>query len=93
MAKFTGEKELAFKLWNQNPQITGAELEQALKKEGFEVAKSTSATWLARFKKLELKKLKAILYERLSQLDGPGLKLMGHFVDYLIEKRHLEGTR
>jgi transposase len=42
---------LAFKLWKENPQITNAELDQALKKEGFEVVKTTSATWLTRFKK------------------------------------------
>ena len=42
---------LAFKLWKENPQITNAELGQALKKEGFEIIKTTSAVWLLRFKK------------------------------------------
>ncbi len=42
---------LAFKLWKENPQITAAELDKALKEKGFEVAKTTSATWLTRFKK------------------------------------------
>ena len=42
---------LAFKLWKENPQITAAELGKALKEQGFEIGKTTRATWLTRFKK------------------------------------------
>ncbi|MBA7527911.1 hypothetical protein ES705_20091 [subsurface metagenome] len=41
----------AFKLWKENPLITAAELAQALKEKGFEVAKGTSTTWLTRLRK------------------------------------------
>ena len=63
MAKLTGAeikergKELkparllAFKLWQENPQITNAELDQALKEKGFEVVINTIRAWLTRFKK------------------------------------------
>ncbi len=40
---------LAFKLWKENPQITGAELDQALKGEGFE-AKRSIYYWLNSFR-------------------------------------------
>jgi len=42
---------LAFKLCQENPQITSAELGQAHKEKGFEVARNTIAAWLTRFKK------------------------------------------
>lgn len=63
MAKLTGakiaerRKELeparlrALALCQLNPRITNVKLSQTLKEEGFEVAKATSATWLARFTK------------------------------------------
>ena len=41
----------AFKLWEENPKITAAELDKALKEKGFEVNRTTGATWLARFRK------------------------------------------
>jgi len=40
----------AFKLWQENPQITDAELDQALKEKGFEVNKSTFYLWLKSFR-------------------------------------------
>jgi len=49
--ELTPARLLAFELYKENPQITAAELDKALKEKGFEVAKTTSATWLARFKK------------------------------------------
>ena len=42
---------LAFKLCQENPQITNAELGQALMEKGFDIIKTTSAAWLTRFKK------------------------------------------
>jgi len=42
---------LVFKLWEENPQITGAEMEQALKEKGFEISKFTRIAWLARLRK------------------------------------------
>ncbi|MBA7549512.1 hypothetical protein ES705_41999 [subsurface metagenome] len=42
---------LAFKLCQENPQITIKELDQALKENGFEVSDTTSATWLLRCRK------------------------------------------
>ena len=38
-------------LWKKNPQITARELDRELKEKGFEIGKTTRATWLARFKK------------------------------------------
>ena len=63
MAKLTGAQRvergkelkparlLAFNLCKENPQITAAELDKALKEKGFEIARGTSLTWLTRFKK------------------------------------------
>ena len=63
MAKLTGVKiseranELktarmfAFNLWQENPQISKTELDQALIEKGFEVARNTYSTWLTRFKR------------------------------------------
>ncbi len=42
---------LAFELWKENPQITGAELDTALKEKGFDIHKTTRTTWLSRFRK------------------------------------------
>jgi len=41
---------MAFKLWQENPQITLTELDQALKENGFEIVRTTRATWLRRFR-------------------------------------------
>ena len=49
--ELTPARLLAFELWKGNPLITAAELDKALKEKGFEVAKTTVATWLTRFKK------------------------------------------
>jgi len=49
--ELTPARLLAFKLWEENPQITAVELDKALKEKGFEVAKGTRITWLTRFKK------------------------------------------
>jgi len=49
--ELTPARLLAFQLWKENPQITAAELDKALKEKGFEVGKTTRATWLIRFKK------------------------------------------
>ncbi len=49
--ELTPARLLAFKLWKENPQITAAELDKALKEKGFEIGKTTRITWLARFKK------------------------------------------
>ncbi len=42
-------KQLAFELWQQNPKITGAELNRKLKEKGIEVNKSTAYSWLKGF--------------------------------------------
>jgi len=44
-------RALAFKLWQENPQINRGQLDQALKEKGFEVHRGTRDTWLSRFKK------------------------------------------
>ncbi|GAI45748.1 unnamed protein product, partial [marine sediment metagenome] len=49
--ELTPARLLAFKLWKENPQITAAELDKALKEKGFEVGKTTRATWLTGFRK------------------------------------------
>lgn len=41
----------AFKLWQENPQITDAELDQALKEKGFDILQPTRVAWLRRCKK------------------------------------------
>lgn len=47
----TPARVLAFKLWQENPQITGSDLSRVLKEKGFEVIKGTCTGWLTRFKK------------------------------------------
>ncbi len=49
--ELTPVRLLAFELWKENPKITAAELGTALKEKGFEIAKTTVATWLAGFRK------------------------------------------
>ena len=49
--ELTPARLLAFELWKENPQITAAELDKPLKEKGFEVTKTTRATWLTRFRK------------------------------------------
>jgi len=49
--ELTPARLFAFELWKENPQITAAELGKALKEKGFEVVKTTSATWLTGFRK------------------------------------------
>jgi len=41
----------AFKLWQENPQITGAQLDRAVKDKGFEASKSICYLWLKTFRK------------------------------------------
>ncbi len=50
--ELTPARLFAFKLWEENPQITVDELDKALKEKGFEeVGRTTRATWLTRFRK------------------------------------------
>jgi len=49
--ELTPARLLAFELCKENPQITAAELDKALKEKGFEVSKNTYIGWLTRFKK------------------------------------------
>ncbi len=49
--ELTPARIFAFKLWEENPQITAAELGKALKEKGFDVGKTTPLTWLTRFRK------------------------------------------
>ena len=49
--ELTPARLLAFELWEKNPKITATELDKALKEKGFEVVKTTRATWLTRFQK------------------------------------------
>ena len=49
--KPTPARELAFKLLQENPQITGAKLYQAIKEKGFQTSKSICYYWLKSFKK------------------------------------------
>jgi len=50
-AKPNPARQLAFKLCQENPQITTAELGRALKEKGFVVPRPTAVTWLIRFRK------------------------------------------
>ena len=49
--ELTPARLLAFELWKENPQITAAELDKALKEKGFEIGRTTYTGWLTRFKK------------------------------------------
>jgi len=49
--ELTPARLFALVLWKENPQITAAELGKALKEKGFEIGKTTRATWLTRFKR------------------------------------------
>ena len=49
--ELTPARLLAFELCKENPQITAAELDKALKEKGFEIGKTTYSGWLGRFKK------------------------------------------
>jgi len=49
--ELTPARLLAFKLCKENPKITAAELDKALKEKGFEIGRTTYTGWLTRFKK------------------------------------------
>ncbi|KKL23040.1 hypothetical protein LCGC14_2429380 [marine sediment metagenome] len=51
LVKATPVRVFAFKLINENPQITGAALHQAVKQNGFEVSNSICYYWLKSFRK------------------------------------------
>ncbi len=49
--ELTPARELAFKLWQENKDISASQLYAILKEKGFKLGKSTPDAWLRRFKK------------------------------------------
>jgi len=49
--ELTPARELAFKLWQENKDISASQLRAILEEKGFKLGKSTPDAWLRRFKK------------------------------------------